>query len=205
MADFVSSKAEQGGYRIMKLSILNGQLFGEDFRKHFKRVAPLLSVMPKRKQRHSRRVGKRLHRLGLGKGGTYAGLLHDYLERGGDEETLRQHVQDLGLPPNVVNIVLALTGADKEIPDPDDSPENPSLEHLTHSIPQLDPDLKNLTILVKLSDRLDNLKKRLRQKGRVSPQYQRKSRDIVNFLASHYTGKPKHFRKLQAKIEATMG
>ena len=192
----------------MKLAILHSNrlvlTLPEDFGKHFKRVAPLLSVMPKRKQKHSRRVGKQLHRLGLGKQGTYAGLLHDYLERGGDLETLKQHLGSLHLPPQVINIIQALTGADKDIPDPDESPENPSLDHLMHNLPNLDQETKNMAILVKLSDRLDNLKKRMRIRGKIANNYKRKSLDIVNFLESHYTGVPKYFRKLKNKITGLM-
>ncbi len=191
----------------MKLSMLNTWLFEgllfEGFREKKDNVSHLLSTMPKRKQEHSERVGRKLHKLGLHDEGVYCGLLHDYLERGGSIEQLRSHIADIGLPPRIVSIVQALTGV--RLPDSDDNPNNPALDHLQGALPKLDEDTRNVAIIVKLSDRLDNLKKRYRKDKRISNQYGKKSRNIVKYLKSVYTGDPAMFNSLASKILKYVG
>lgn len=160
--------------------------------KAIRKMGPLLKTMPKKKQKHSKRVAKNLHKAGVGKSGVYAGLLHDYLERGGNILTLAQHINNLGLPQKIVNIVQNLSDDEKFA----DAHPNRPLAHLQEVLPAIDDDdIKNLVILAKLSDRLDNLKKRLR-KGKIGKNYRRKSADLVRWLVSQYTGESNPLSKL---------
>jgi hypothetical protein len=184
----------------MKLSLLSNDAVEEGIGKHLSHTSSLLSVMPRQKRIHSHRVAKSLHRAGVGHEGIYIGLLHDYLERGGDLETLQRHLDELNLPPRIAHVVQALTGQEKSIPDPDYSPDNAALAHLYHSLPGLDQDTKNIAVLAKMADRLDNLKKRLRRNGKIHPTYIQKSIHLIRFLGSHYDGPPPWFSKLSKKI-----
>lgn len=163
------------------------------FSKAYGKVQPLLSVMPAGKRKHSRRAAKELHKAGVGSKGIYSALLHDYLERGGDIETLASHIYDLGLPPDIISIVGSLSSDEKQEPTEGNEP----LEHMRQVIGSIDDaDLRNIMILVKMSDRIDNLRKRARKRGKIGKKYGKKSQELVNFLLSNYSGKRKHMRKL---------
>lgn len=168
-----------------------------DVNKAINRVSPLLDVMPKHKRKHSKRVAKALHKAGVGKIGVYSGLLHDYLERGGSLFELMQHINELGLPQQIVNIVMSLS-------DDEDNAEilpNQPLAHLQQTLGRIeDQDIKNIIILAKLSDRLDNLKKRAK-KGKIGKNYLSKSSDLIQWLSDQYTGKKKPFKKLTHMFE----
>jgi len=191
----------------MKLAFLHSDVLWEGFRYHADRAEPLLATMPRRKRRHSKRVGKDLDKSGAGDEGVYAGLLHDYLERGGDLETLQQHIDDLGLPPKVVRIILALTADDIE---PDEGEANQVLAHLKSELPKLDQDIRNIAVLAKMADRLDNMRGKARRKKtrpkknrqkKVPSHYRRKSIDIIRYLASHYSGDPEPFNYFVKEIQ----
>lgn len=157
------------------------------------KVGPLLQVLPKGKQKHSKRVAKSLNKAKVNKIGVYAGLLHDYLERGGDLYTLTQHIDELGLPPQIVAVVRSLS-QDENAEEGTDI--NQPLSHLQAVLQQIgDEEIKNIIILAKLSDRLDNLHKRLRR-GKLGKKYVAKSKDLIQWLSDQYTGKPKSFRKI---------
>lgn len=166
----------------MRLSLISELNYGKAIR----RMSPLLGVMPNRKIRHSERVGKRLHKADVGKAGVYAGLLHDYLERGGDLDTLTRHVEELGLPPKIVQIVKYLSA---------DKADSKPIQHMQEVLPQIeDDDLRNIVILCKLSDRIDNLKRN--QSGK----YRRKSMELADYLISMYNGDQKPLKSLARKL-----
>jgi len=182
----------------MKLAELH--TVSETFRKHLQRIRPLLTAMPQRKQEHSQRVGRTLHRAGLGQAGVSAGLLHDYLERGGDLTTLQAHLDELDLPEHTLHIITALTH-DKE--EPDELAGNQPLAQIRRILPKLDPGIRDLAILTKMADRLDNLQKRARRGG-IGPNYRRKSLELMHYLSSHYNGPGPYFARLAAIISKVL-
>lgn len=161
------------------------------------KIGPLLKTLPKRKRKHSHRVARTLHKVGVGKIGVYAGLLHDYLERGGDVETLSTHVGELGLPAEILVAVQSLSNDEKYA----EAHPNQPLVHLQNVLGSIsDVDLKNIVILIKLSDRLDNLKQRYRR-GKIGNNYRRKSAELVQWLAAQYVGKPGFMKKLLRRLQ----
>ncbi len=163
-------------------------------------VRRLLGILPKHKQKHSIRVGKSLHKAGVGKVGIYAGLLHDYLERGGDIQTLTTHLGELNLPPQTLSIIKSLSSDEKF-----SGRENEPLHHLRQVFAAIrDQDLKNLICLIKIADRNDNLEKRIARAGKIGRNYKQKSLELYGFLRNYYTGEPKPFRKLTKRFERLM-
>lgn len=161
-----------------------------------KKVKPLLNLLPKGKRKHSRRVGKALHDAGVGKVGIYTGLLHDYLERGGSIYDLSDHINELGLPSTIIKAVQSLS-RDEGMAD---SNSNQPLQHLQEILPGIgDESLKNIVILAKMADRLDNLHKRASGKI-LTKGYRRKSAELVNYLMSQYSGDPKPFKRLLKQL-----
>jgi (p)ppGpp synthase/HD superfamily hydrolase len=187
----------------MKLSLIYSDLLRESFKARLRAANPLMAVMPRYKQKHSARVGQSLHKAGVPEEGIFIGLLHDYLERGGDLDTLQQHLGDLGLPARTVQIIQSLTNPDKS--EPDESEGNATLAHLQHVIPNLDEDTRNITILAKMADRLDNLRRRVKKKRGITRQYQRKSLEIIQYLASFYEGPSRYFAYLANSIAKLLG
>lgn len=187
IANFYGKMIDKRG-DVMRLSSINEV----DVNKAINRVSPLLDVMPKHKRNHSKRVAKTLRKAGVGKIGIYSGLLHDYLERGGNLFELTQHIDELGLPQQIVNVVLNLSDDEDNA---ETSPNQP-LAHLQQVLNKTtNQDIKNIIILAKLSDRLDNLRKRAR-KGKIGKNYLSKSSDLIQWLSDQYTGKNKPFKKL---------
>lgn len=183
----------------MHLSNLHNEAFFKDTRKIMK---PLLAVMPKQKRSHSTRVARRLHRAGAPESAIHAGFAHDYLERGGDIAGLEAHIAKHGLSPRVAHIVKVLSSDEKDAPDPDDSATNPPLDHLRKAIldPALDQETRNLALLTKISDRLDNVRKRVKRDGGLHPAYRQKSNDIAEFARENFTGPSEAFAIIYGKL-----
>lgn len=172
----------------MRLYLISELRFG----KATEKVKALLATMPKHKRKHSIRVGKKLHKAGAGKAGVYAGLLHDYLERGGDVRRLLDHSQEFGISQQAIEAVKILSMDEKN----GDSVENQPLIHMQQVLPTLaDPEMRNIVILAKMADRLDNLTKRARS-GKIGRNYRLKSDQLVSFLQSQYSGKQRPLLKL---------
>lgn len=154
--------------------------------------------MPNSKRKHSERVTKGVHSLFVPsrKSGTQlnqeqwttvmAAFFHDYLERGGDHSVLAK----LNLPPKTIQAVNALT-SEKDSEDP--------LQHLKAVLPTLDEELRNIVILVKLSDRIDNLTKRYNSSG-ISKNYLAKSNDLIKWLFQQYSGNPQYLMILRKRL-----
>lgn len=176
----------------MKLSIIyTGVLSELRFRKAKKKVANLLDELPKKKQKHSIRVAKHLHEIGADDASVYAGLTHDYLERGGDAKTLAKHVDKKDLPDEVVPVVHGLS--QDEAIDADNEP----LEHIKQTLAATDDEeQRNIIIITKIADRIDNLRKRLKRDGKIGSKYLNKSLELVEFLAQSYSGRTKLMRRL---------
>lgn len=180
----------------MRLRIISELRFG----KATKQVRDLLATMSAQKRKHSKRVGKMLHQAGVGKVGTYAGLLHDYIERGGDIRQLISHAGQYGLPARVIEIVRALSVDEKNADTIVPNTQNQPLVHLQNVLPELDYRMRNIVILAKMADRIDNLAKRAKR-GHISGSYRIKSNELLAYLRSQYNGKPKPFRKLMRQYE----
>lgn len=154
-------------------------------------VKPLLRDMPPAKRKHSERVAKNLKKIGVKKTGVYAALLHDYLERGGTIKKLNKHITKLGLPNEILQIVISLS-QDEEL----DGVNNAPLHHMQSIMNNIaDEDLKNMIILCKMSDRLDNLNKRAKT-GKVSKNYRAKSVELIDYLVDNYTGDEKLLKNI---------
>jgi (p)ppGpp synthase/HD superfamily hydrolase len=163
-------------------------------------MRPLLSVMPQGKQDHSKRVAKRLHNAGASRLTTITALTHDYLERGGNIHDLVDHLKKHNYPTQVAKIVQVLSSDEKNQADPDDSPSNPPLEHLKAATNALDSETCSIAALIKISDRLDNVIKRLRKDGRLAKQYRQKSIDIATYCSDIYNDDPEPFSILYSRL-----
>ncbi len=177
----------------MKLSLI-----AEGYKSALSQLKPVLKSLSPAKQRHSKEVARSLSKAGVGSAGIRAGLSHDYLEAGGDLEKLSKRLGKYNNSSRTLQVVQALSNDEKTDRDGGD---NPPLEHLQAvlSTSQMDEKTKNLIILVKLSDRLDNLKKRVRR-NELSKNYVRKSTDLVKFCLSQYTGNPEKAETLLRQI-----
>ncbi len=181
----------------MKLSLLSEVAFDKVLDKSH----PLLRTMNRQKRRHSKNVAKMLHKVGASKTAVFSGALHDYLERGGNLETLSNHIDEFNLPRQVIDIVNSLSYDENNVGDENNQP----LVHLQSVMSSLvDPDIKNMIVLVKLSDRIDNLKKRYNRKGKINNRYRQKSTELVQYLVSQYTGKQKYLNKLLKHYDRVM-
>jgi len=164
------------------------------------KVKPLLDTIPKKKKVHSTNVARTLNKSKAGKIGVYAGLLHDYLENGGSLTHLSDHISELGLPPEIIKLVHSLSSDEK-----DSGIDNSPLRHLQQVVPTIaDPDLVNILVLVKLSDRIDNLIKRKRAK-KIGRNYRQKSVELYDYLKSIYNGEKKPFKILSRKFGKLLG
>ena len=155
-------------------------------------MRPLLRTMPKHKRKHSIRVASTINNTHDDH--VWAALVHDYLERGGKLRKLAKYAAEMGISDRVVRMAKALSS------DKDEEGENAVLDHLKRVIPTLDDDDANAVALIKLSDRIDNLRKRLFQRGKIGRNYWRKSEEVLNYLKSVYTGPREWWNTLEREI-----
>jgi (p)ppGpp synthase/HD superfamily hydrolase len=164
------------------------KLYGDELLGQYKNE--LASVMPKFKRKHSLRVSNTLAKLGVPKDVVSAGVFHDYPERGGDHKKLTGHH---GLSDRTSHLVSLMTNPDK---GGGDDP----LSHFKELFPLItDPEVRNHLILIKLSDRLDNLRRRANNNN-LTRSYQRNSAKLVKWLLKQYTGPEQHVAQLIAKL-----
>jgi hypothetical protein len=172
-----------------------GRILSKDSLGNYRRQLKL--VMPAGKVKHSLRVGATLAKTGGSENTIKAALFHDFLERGGSVGAMT-HV--LGLDPHVANLVVAMSSDEKES---DSSYENEPLNHIRQILGgKLDDETKNQIILIKLSDRIDNLKRRVKAGG-IGNNYIRKSKELCKFLFQHYTGDKESILILRRRLVAT--
>lgn len=125
--------------------------------------------MPKGKIKHAKQVVKYLDFAP--KYVKIAALFHDYLERGGDKKWLKANISKRSY-----KLVEMLTH------------DNDPLTHIKTVIDSIDNEKeKNFLILIKLADRKDNYKKRVRNKS-LTPKYKRKTKELISYLKSQYSG-----------------
>ena len=169
------------------------------FRKATNKVSNLLDELPKKKQEHSIRVAKHLHEIGADDASIYAGLTHDYLERGGTPKYLAKQVKKKDLPDEVIPVVHGMS-QEEEI-----DAENEPLEHIKQTLATADDEHKNIIVVTKIADRIDNLRKRMAEDGKIGKKYLKKSVDLVQYLVSQYTGRNKLMKRLLAAFEEVVG
>jgi len=146
----------------------------------------LKPIMGKEKRKHSLEVGKEISKLGLSADAQNAAYFHDYIERGGD---VRRLIGKLQLSPLSIKIIEMLTGTG----DP--------LKHMMKVLydPNIDDETKNLAILVKIADRINNIDRRT-DEGRLTKEYLEKSKALLEELFRWYGGDLAHALKLRRRL-----
>lgn len=153
-----------------------------------------LQFMPKKKVQHSLRVGATAAKAGLPGEGVEAAVLHDYIERGGDMSKLEK----LRLHPKTLRIIQMLSLTEKTPGADDTAVVQHHIEQML-SDPSLDQHDKDIAIIVKCADRIDNLKKRIREK-KLTPEYRTASMRLFNTLTSAYRGDHSIISHVKQKI-----
>ncbi len=133
----------------------------------------LKAVMPRRKVRHSNRVAQRLKNAPTEI--QYAALFHDYKERGGNLD----HLKEI-LSPTTIHLIELM------------SVDNGSIVgHMEETLNTItDSNLKNFLILIKLADRRDNFIKKGKT-GKLTDKYRKRTKNLIRVLLHHYTGSKK--------------
>lgn len=156
-----------------------------------------LGFMPGKKVKHSMRVGATAAKSGLEPEYIEAAILHDYIERGGDLSKLDQ----LQISPRARRIIDMLSISEKT-PGMDDTQE---VQHHVEQMlrdPSIDQHEKDIAIIVKASDRIDNVTKRIKA-GKLNPNYKAASLKLFQTLLGSYRGDPslvQHVKKKIAKL-----
>ncbi len=164
-------------------------------RQRFKQLKKSLAFMPGKKVKHSMRVGATAAKAGLSPEDVEAAILHDYIERGGDVGLL-----DKLQISNRARRVIDMLSITEKTPGADDTAEvQHHIEQMIadRSLPEHD---KNIAIIVKCADRIDNVKKRVRE-NRLTPEYKAASAKLFNTLIGGYTGE----RELMTHIDRKIG
>lgn len=153
-----------------------------------------LSFMPQRKIKHSMRVGATAAKSGLKPDEIEAAILHDYLERGGDPALLAK----LNVSARAQRIIKMLSMDEKNSGADDTADVQHHVEQFinNNNIPERE---KNVAIIIKCADRIDNLKKRI-NKDKLSNNYFRASMKLFDTLLLGYTGKSDILAHVKKKI-----
>lgn len=154
-----------------------------------KRMLFHLNILSTEKLRHSIRVSQNVLEYSNELDVILGALFHDYIERGGN-------IEDLPIDDESKDIVEFLTALDEDV---DKSEGNSVLTHLKSVFSNIsDQELKNKLVYIKISDRLDNLRKRGKN---VSKNYLKKSIELMNFLWDNYVGSSIDFEKIIVKLK----
>lgn len=166
-------------------------LYGPQRLRQFKNV---LGFMPQKKVKHSLRVGATAARSGLSPDEVEAAILHDYIERGGNLE----HLDELNISPRTIRIMKMLS-LDEKTPGLDDTEQ--VQQHIEQMLrdQSLDQHEKNVAIIVKCADRIDNLAKRMKADN-LTQHYAWASNKLFQTLLSGYTGDPALISHVKKKI-----
>lgn len=160
----------------------------------YKELKSSLGFMPGKKVKHSMRVGATAAKAGLDPEGIEAAILHDYIERGGDMGALK----NLQISPRAMRVIQMLSISEKT-PGMDDTQE---VQHHVEQMlrdPNIDPHEKDIAIIVKCSDRIDNVTKRIKAQ-KLNPQYAAASRLLFQTLLGSYKGDPSLLQHIKKKI-----
>lgn len=140
----------------------------------------LMTKMTKNKQAHSFRVAKRAVKISRDITLMVTALLHDLQE----QKPNLYKKKKAELPKAMQKMVDALS-VPKAAGLSSIKGENVPLKHLQDVFPLLTQEQRNALIIIKLCDRLDNLKKRIREK-KLSKKYRHKSKELFKFLAQEF-------------------
>ena len=143
----------------------------------------LNQYMNKRKVKHSCKVAELTTALTSSEDVYNAALYHDYVERGGTLEELKKVVT-----PYSYALIMALTKTETDYEEA--SGKNVTLDVLKSKLLVIPEHMRHDLIIIKIADRTDNLRKRLKA-GDLSKHYLRKSAELIQFLFNAYTGSDK--------------
>lgn len=163
-----------------------------------KQYSDALSFMPPKKVEHSLRVGSTVAKSGLGSEEVEAAILHDYIERGGDLTKLA----DLGVSEKALKLMKMLSIQEKT-PGMDDTAEVQHHIELMLSDPHIDQHSKDVAIIIKCADRIDNLAKRIKA-NKLEPHYLAASRKLFTTLLKSYHGDRSLLKHILKEID-TLG
>ncbi len=160
----------------------------------YQQLKQSLAFMPGKKVKHSLRVGATAAKAGLPPEDVEAAIMHDYIERGGDLGILNR----LQLSPRAMRIIKMLSVSEKESGVDDTVEVGHHVEQMLNdkTIPQHE---KDVAIIVKCSDRIDNLAKRIKA-GKLKPSYKAASIKLLNMLLGSYQGDQELVRHIKKKI-----
>lgn len=153
-----------------------------------------LAFMPSAKQKHSIRVGSMAAKTGLDRDHVDAAILHDYIERGGNPSKLSK----LNISEKALQIIRLLS-VEEKAPGADDTATVNDHIRTVLDDPNIDEHTKDVAIVIKASDRLDNLRRRLRA-GKLKKDYWRASVELLEMLFSRYHGDSNNLRYLRRKF-----
>lgn len=160
---------------------------------HFSQIG-----MPRGKLKHSKRTLQIVKNANKTRDAWMAAAFHDYLERGGDIETAKSEFSLSDRATNIIRHLSDTEGNEEEI-------NNAPLSHMKSilSNPSIPDGEKEIVILIKIADRLDNLYRRIRSGG-VGKNYAAKSQELLQFLFVFYYqnyGKDKSIKKMFARYK----
>jgi hypothetical protein len=139
----------------------------------------LRNVLPNRKVKHSVRVANKVSHLPPTV--QDAALFHDYIERGGSIDDIKYELQ-----PESIELINLLTNETGES----------VYTHVKKTLESIEDDqLRNFLILIKIADRRDNYTKRLRKRT-LTKKYKTKTKKLLKYLISKYTGSKSHLKKV---------
>jgi len=141
----------------------------------------LLRKLDKEKRKHSTHVAKRAARIIKNPKVLVGALLHDLMER--KPNVFNKYADQIPAEVKDIIEILSVNIDDEEIMDEEGF--NVPLEHLKEVFPSLEQEKRNQIIIIKLCDRLDNLKKRIKE-GKVSKNYRKKTKELFRYLAAQY-------------------
>jgi predicted HD phosphohydrolase len=176
------------------ISMQENHLHDRFGKKTVNRFRDALSFMPQSKIDHSLRVGKTVSKSGLDDDAVHAAILHDYIERGGDVFKLK----DLGISDQAMRVIQMLSVDEKNSGVEDNMQV---YDHMQQVLDDLSIDLhsKNIAIIIKASDRMDNLQKRIKA-HKLSSSYYLASKRLFSLLFSRYTGEKSILNHISNKL-----
>lgn len=147
--------------------------------KKIKRLLSKLHIMPTQKVIHSMNVAKNVTKYSDDVDIIMSALFHDYIERGGD-------IDRIDISETSKDIIKMLSILDNE----NETSEFIDVEmHMNEILSGIEnQELRNDIIHIKLSDRLDNIRKRAVKKS-LSKDYLNKSIDLFKTMDEYYNGK----------------
>jgi ArsR family metal-binding transcriptional regulator len=99
----------------------------------------------------------------------------------------------IGVSDKVVRVVSALSMKSGSV-----------LDHLKEVIPSLSEEEANSVMIIKMSDRIDNLETRI-QNNRLNDKYREKSMNLLRYIKDNYTGPMDVFNVMEKRMLGLLG